>query len=36
MRALLYTYRLNAMRALLEALLYGFKKPRPILTIDTA
>jgi hypothetical protein len=36
MRALFYTYRLNSMRELFEALFYGFVKSRPIFTIDTS
>ena len=36
MRALFYTYRLNAMRELFEALFYGFVKSRPIFIIDTS
>jgi hypothetical protein len=36
MRALFYTYQLDAMRALFEALLYGFEKSRPILSIDSS
>ena len=36
MRALFYTYRLNAMRELFEALFYGFVKSRPVFTIDTS
>ena len=32
MRALFYDYRLDSMRALFEALFYGFEKSRPILT----
>ena len=36
MRALFYPYRLNAMRELFEALLYGFVQSRPIFTIDTS
>jgi len=36
MRALFYTYRLDAMRELFEALCYGFEKSRPILSIDTS
>jgi hypothetical protein len=36
MRSLFYTYRLDSMRELLEALWYGFEKPRPILTLDTS
>jgi Transposase DDE domain len=36
MRSLFYTYRLDSMRALFEALFYGFEKSRPILTIDTS
>ena len=36
MRALLYDYRLESMREWLEALFYGFEKPRPILIPDTS
>jgi hypothetical protein len=36
MRALFYTYRLDSMRELFEALFYGFEKSRPILRIDTS
>ena len=36
MRSLFYTYRLDSMRALLEALWDGFEKTRPILTLDTS
>jgi hypothetical protein len=36
MRALFYTYQLDSMRALFEALLYGFEKSRPILSIDSS
>jgi hypothetical protein len=36
MRSLFYAYRLESMRELLEALWYGFEKPRPILTFDTS
>lgn len=36
LRALCYDYRLESMRELLEALLYGFVKPRPILLTDTS
>jgi hypothetical protein len=36
MRALFYTYRLNSMRELFEALFYGFVKSHPIFTIDTS
>src|SRR6266403_3562364 len=36
MRALFYDYRLESMRELLEALLYGFEKSRPILMTDTS
>ena len=31
MRALFYDYRLDSMRALFEALFYGFEKSRPLL-----
>src|SRR5919202_4089682 len=33
MRALFYDYRLDSMRALFEALFYGFEKSRPLLSI---
>ena len=36
MRALFYTYQLDSMRALFEALLYGFERARPILRIDSS
>src|SRR6266852_4231105 len=36
MRALFYDYRLDSMRELFEALLYGFEKSRPILSIDSS
>jgi len=36
LRALFYDYRLESMRELLEALLYGFEKSRPILRTDTS
>jgi hypothetical protein len=36
MRALFYTYRLDSMRELLEALFYGLEPPRPVLRIDTS
>jgi Transposase DDE domain len=36
MRALFYTYRLESMRELLEALFYGCEKSRPILITDTS
>jgi Transposase DDE domain len=36
MRSLFYTYRLDSMRELFEALLSGFEKAHPILTIDTS
>lgn len=36
MRALVYDYCLDSMRALFEALFYGVEKPRPLLTIDTS
>ena len=36
MRALFYAYRLDSMRQLLEALFYGFEKPRPVLTSNTS
>jgi DDE family transposase len=36
MRSLFYTYRLDSMRELFEALFYGFEKSHPILTLDTS
>jgi hypothetical protein len=36
MRALFYTYQLDSMRALFEALFYGLEKSRPILRIDSS
>ena len=36
MRALFYDYRLDSMRTLLEALLYGFEKHHPILITDSS
>jgi len=36
LRALFYTYRLESMRELLEALFYGLEKPRPILSLDSS
>ena len=36
MRALFYTYRLDSMRQLFEALFYGFEKSRLILHIDSS
>jgi hypothetical protein len=36
MRSLFYTYALESMRQLLEALLYGWKRPKPILAIDSS
>src|ERR1043166_8725265 len=36
MRALFYHYRLDSMRALLEALFYGFEKSRPLLSLDSS
>ena len=35
-RALFYTYQLDSMHALFEALFYGFEKSRPILSIDSS
>jgi Transposase DDE domain len=35
MRALFYTYALASMRQLLEALLYGLKKPIPVFGLDS-
>jgi hypothetical protein len=36
MRALFYDYRLDSMRALFEALFYGWEKPRPLLRISNS
>jgi len=36
MRALFYDYALESMRQLLEALLYGLKKPPPIVAFDSS
>jgi hypothetical protein len=36
MRSLFYTYALQSMRQLLEALFYGLKRPIPIFAIDTS
>jgi hypothetical protein len=36
MRALFYDYRLESMRELFAALLYGFEKSHPVLRIDTS
>ena len=36
LRALGYDYRLESMRALLEALLYGFEQSHPLLMTDTS
>jgi hypothetical protein len=36
MRALFYDYAFASMRQLLEALLYGFKKSSPIVTLDSS
>jgi hypothetical protein len=35
MRALFYMYALTSMRQLFEALLYGLKKPTPVLGLDS-
>jgi hypothetical protein len=35
-RALFYAYRFDSIRQLLEALFYGFEKPRPVLTSNTS
>jgi hypothetical protein len=35
MRSLCYTYELQSMRQLFEALLYGLKRPQPIFVIDS-
>ena len=36
MRSLFYTYELESMRQLLEALFYGWKRPKPIFAIDSS
>ena len=36
MRSLFYTYELESMRQRLEALFYGWKRPKPIFAIDSA
>ena len=36
LRALFYDYALESMRQLLEALLYGLKKPKPIVAVDSS
>ena len=36
MRALFYDYALESMRQLLEALLYGLQKPKPIVALDSS
>jgi hypothetical protein len=36
LRALVYTYHLDAMRELFDALVYGVERGRPVLTIDTS
>jgi hypothetical protein len=36
MRALFYDYAFTSMRQLFEALLYGFKKSSPIVTINSS
>ena len=36
MRALFYTYALESMRQLLEALVYGLKKPQPSFAFDSS
>ena len=36
MRALFYDYALESMQQLLEALLYGLKKPQPIIAVDSS
>jgi Transposase DDE domain len=36
MRALFYDYALESMRQLLEALLYGLKKSKPIIAVDSS
>ena len=36
MRALFYTYQLDSMRALFEALFYGFERSRPVLSLDSS
>jgi len=35
MRALFYTYALESMRQMCEALLYGCQKSSPVVTIDS-
>ena len=35
-RALFYSYRLESMRELLDALFYGYERHRPILSMDTS
>ena len=36
MRALFYTYRLDSMREVWAALLYGFEKSPPVVYLDTS
>jgi hypothetical protein len=36
MRSLFYTYALQSMRQLLEALFYGLQRPTPIFAINTS
>jgi hypothetical protein len=36
LRALFYAYALASMRQLFEALLYGFKKSRPLIVTDSS
>ena len=36
MRALFYGYRLTSMRELLEALLYGYERHRPLVIMETS
>jgi len=35
LRSLFYTYELQSMRQLFEALFYGLKRPQPIFVIDS-
>lgn len=36
LRALFYAYAFASMRQRFEALLYGFKKPSPLMTLDSS
>src|SRR5438105_12837017 len=36
LRALFYDYHLESMQQLLEALVYGLKKPTPIIVVDSS